>query len=196
MKIYDLSKELFSAETFPGDPIASKKPFRTISDDSPCNLTVLSIGSHNGTHMDAPRHFIPDGKGMDKVDLSKCIGYCKVIDMDGEVKSSDIEVALADGTKRLIIKGNVKITQDAAQQMADMELWFLGIQAMTVGDPNVHRTLLGKEIVILESAVLDNVPVGQYFLVSQPLKMHDLDGSPVRPILIDFGNDREAIYGD
>ena len=61
MKIYDLSKELFSATVFPGDPAPEKRPVMEISGTCPCNLTALSLGSHNGTHMDAPKHFVAGG---------------------------------------------------------------------------------------------------------------------------------------
>lgn len=190
MKIYDLSKELFSASVFPGDPVPGKRPFAEISETCPCNLTVLTLGSHNGTHMDAPKHFVKGGLDMEQVSLSKCVGRCKVIVHSGLFTAEDAQEAMRDGTKRLLIRGEIEITPEGAQALSKGGLYFLGVESMTVGGKNtgvqVHRALLGGEVVILESAVLTDVPAGSYLLSSAPLKMRGLDGSPCRPILIDL----------
>jgi len=68
MKIYDLSKEVFTAAVFPGDPAPSHQPVLELSKGDGCNLTALTLGSHTGTHMDAPSHFVPGGKTIDQVD--------------------------------------------------------------------------------------------------------------------------------
>lgn len=198
--IYDLSKELFSSEVFPGDAAPIRTASREIGEDSVCNLSVISMGSHNGTHIDAPKHFVKDGKDIEHVELKKCMGDCKVVSMNGKVKAVDVEHALSDGSKRLLIKGDIDITPEAAKRMTEMELWFLGVEGMTVGNKEtgveVHRILLGSEIVILESAVLKGVPVGDYTLICQPLKLSGSDGSPVRPLLIYTGDEKEGNYGD
>lgn len=190
MKIYDLSKELFSATVFPGDPAPEKRPVMEISETCPCNLTALSLGSHNGTHMDAPKHFVAGGKDMAQVALEKCVGPCKVIAHSGLFTAEDAHRALADGTKRLLIRGEMEITQEGAEALAADGLWFLGVEGMTVGGKTtgavVHRALLGAEIALLESAVLTDVPAGTYFLSSAPLKMEGLDGSPCRPLLLEL----------
>lgn len=190
MKIYDLSKELFSAAVFPGDPAPAKTPFRTISQTCPCNLTVLTLGSHNGTHMDAPKHFVAGAKDIAQVPLEKCVGPCTVASHTGRLEAEDAQKLLRGGVQRLLIRGEMEITVEAAQVFAASGLWFLGVEGMTVGGPetgaDVHRTLLSAEIVILESAVLDGVPDGTYFLSNAPLRMQGLDGSPCRPLLIDF----------
>ncbi len=190
MKIYDLSKELFSAAVYPGDPAPTKTPFYTIGAEKPCNLTVLTLGSHNGTHMDAPLHFIPNGRDMANVELKKCVGPCTVVEHSGLFGKRDAETALAAGTKRLLIKGEIELTVEGAKALAEGGLWFLGVEHTTVGthetSPFVHRALLSAEIVLLESAVLRDVPAGEYFLSSAPLKMAGLDGSPCRPLLIDL----------
>lgn len=190
MKIYDLSKELFSATVFPGDPAPSKKAFLEISQTCPCNLTVLTLGSHNGTHMDAPKHFVAGAKDIAEVSLEKCVGPCKVIFHSGLLTAEDAQNALKDGTKRLLIRGEMEITPEAAAVFAKNELWFLGVEGMTVGGKDtgavVHRTLLGAEIALLESAVMTEVPAGAYFLSCAPLKMQGLDGSPCRPLLIEL----------
>ena len=193
MKIYDLSKELFSAAVYPGDPAPKKTPFYTIGPEKPCNLTVLTLGSHNGTHMDAPLHFIENGRDMAHVSLEKCVGPCVVIEHSGPFQRADAEKALHAGAKRLLIKGEIELTVDGAEALAAGGLWFLGVEHTTVGthetSPSVHRALLSAEIVLLESAVLRDVPEGNYFLSSAPLKMAGLDGSPCRPLLIDLSGE-------
>lgn len=188
MKIYDLSKELFEAAVFPGDPAPSKTVFFEISDTCPCNVTVLSMGSHNGTHMDAPKHFVAGAKDVTEMDLEKCVGPCKVVLHQGLLTAETAEAFLADGTKRLLIKGDIEITPEAAAAFAKGGLWFLGVEGMTVGGPatgkTVHQNILGAEIALLESAVMTEVEAGEYFLSCAPLKMKGLDGSPCRPLLI------------
>ena len=104
------------------------------------------------------------------MDLEKCVGPCKVIQHHGLLTAEDAAAALADGTKRLLIRGEIEITVEAAEVFAKEELWFLGVEGMTVGNketgPFVHRALLGAEIALLESAVMTDVPAGNYFLSS------------------------------
>lgn len=190
MKLYDLSKELFGASVFPGDPESRQEPVLSMENGAPCNLTRIAMGSHNGTHMDAPRHFCADGKPIDQVELEKCAGPCKLAELHGPVGGEQIAALLADGTKKLLLRGELELSLEAAQKMTECGLELLGVEGMTVGpvgNPGpVHRELLSHEVVILESAVMQGIPEGTYFLVSAPLKYGGLDGAQCRPILIDF----------
>jgi arylformamidase len=146
------------------------------------------MGSHNGTHMDAPKHFVAGAKDVTEMDLEKCVGPCKVVLHQGLLTAETAEAFLADGTKRLLIRGDIEITPEAAAAFAKGGLWFLGVEGMTVGGPatgkTVHQNILGAEIALLESAVMTEVEAGEYFLSCAPLKMKGLDGSPCRPLLI------------
>lgn len=190
MKIYDLSRELFSAPVFPGDPAPERRPAARMEEGSPCNLTEIALGSHSGTHMDAPKHFYRDGRPIDQLDLSKCVGPCRMVSASGKLSPAWVEKAMEGGVKRLLIRGGIEITLEAAQKMTELGLLFLGVEGMTVGPMNdpgpVHLELLGHEVVILESAVMENVPEGVYFLVSAPVKYGGVDGAQVRPLLLDF----------
>ena len=110
MKIYDISHDLFSATVFPGDPKPSYHPVRSIANGDPCNLSLLELGSHNGSHMDAPRHFYADGRTIDQVDLYKCVGLCTLIEHTGVLGRLEIEALTAFSMKRLLIKGDITIT--------------------------------------------------------------------------------------
>lgn len=189
MKIYDLSKELFSAWVFPGDPVPEKEWVSSMEAGASYNLTRLTMGSHNGTHMDAPLHFCAGGRPVDQLDLEKCVGPCKVIAHEGKLLPETVTDVLADGTRRLLIRGEIEITLEAAEKMAELGLWFLGVEGPTVGamgnNGPVHVALLKKEVAILEAALLKDVPEGNYFLVSAPLKLGGVEGAPARPLLLE-----------
>lgn len=188
MRLYDISRELFSSPVYPGDPMPERAPFLSIKNGDVCNLTILSMGSHNGTHLDAPRHFAADGAGVSDIPLEKTIGMCRVVAAHGRITSGQIEEWVHQGTKKLLIKGEIIVTPQAAKTMVQCGLELLGVEGPTVGEEGtqetVHKILLGAEMVILESLVLEEPEPGNYFLAAQPLKMSELDGSPVRPVLI------------
>lgn len=184
----DIAKELFSSPVYPGDPVPEKHPFKSLSDGDSCNLTRLTMGSHCGTHMDAPRHFVPDGIGISEIPLSKVMGMCKVVEAAGPVSAEQTEEWISDGTGKLLIKGDILMTPEAAEVMAAKGLDLIGVEGQTVGADGtqqvIHYTLLQAEVVILEGLDLSVINPGIYFLASQPLKMDGLDGSPVRPVLM------------
>ena len=188
MKIYDISKELFSSSGYPGDPAPEKELFYSTKEGDVCNLTRLTLGSHNGTHLDAPRHFFQEKHGADQIPLEKTIGRCKVAELSGTVSADQIRKLLEPDTRKLLIKGEILLTPEAAQVMAEKKLDLIGVEGQTVGEGetqiSIHRILLEAEVVILEGILLDEVTPGYYFLAAQPLKMEGLDGSPVRPVLL------------
>ena len=187
--IYDITRELFCAEVYPGDPLPSKEHVMSFEKQEPdvCQLTQLTLGSHSGTHMDAPRHFFAEGKTIAQVELWKCMGSCKVVNAPQEVDGNTIEEALKDGTKRLLLKGAVCLTEEAARSVKKRGAVCVGVESLSVGPLSapapVHRILLEAEIVILEGLDLGGVPEGVYDLYAFPLKMEGLDGSPVRAVL-------------
>ena len=92
--IYDITQPLFECEVFPGDPKPEKKIMLRLEKGDVCNLTAFSMCAHNGTHVDAPFHFINDGKGIDKVALEKFIGPAYVKEHKGDVSASDAKEIL------------------------------------------------------------------------------------------------------
>lgn len=192
MKIYDISKEIFSAPVYQGDPTPSVETLLSIKKPYPdsCQLSRITIGSHTGTHLDAPRHFNKNGLDVSEVDLYRCVGPCKVVQGKGRISAKQVEDFLKDGTKRLLIKGeNTIISRECARAAVRHGLYCLGVEGMSVGLPEdewgVHQELLSSNVIILESLCLEKVESGNYFLAAQPLKMGGLDGSPIRAILLD-----------
>ena len=193
MKIYDISQELMGCVVYPGD----KAPEKEIVSDMECgdlyNLTNISICAHNGTHMDAPLHFIKGGLGIDGIPLENVVGDCLVWQFEGELTARDV-LALADEKKekfpkRILIKGNATVTAEAAKIFAEKEIYLLGNESQTVGPENapmeVHKILLEKNVVLLEGIRLSEVDEGEYFLCAAPINIAGGDGAPCRAILIE-----------
>ena len=96
--IYDISQPLFECEVFPGDPKPEKRVLLRMEKGDVCNLTGFSMCAHNGTHVDAPSHFLKDGKGIDRVGLEKFIGPAYVVGHEGDVTAKDAEKMLEKTT--------------------------------------------------------------------------------------------------
>ena len=91
MKVYDISQEIFGCKVFPGDPSPKKESLLSIENGDICNLSALSMCVHNGTHVDAPYHFLADGNTIDKVDLDRFVGYAYVSEHTGDIGAEDAE---------------------------------------------------------------------------------------------------------
>lgn len=187
--IYDISQPLFECVVFPGDPKPEKIIDRRMADGSLYNLTSLKMCAHNGTHVDAPFHFINEGKGIDQIALEKFIGQARVISHEGNVSAEDAKRMLSNGDKKILIKGNATVTLEAANVFAEAKVDLVGNESQTVGPEDapmaVHLALLGAEVVLLEGIRLAEVPDGNYMLNCAPLNLTDTDGAPCRAILMD-----------
>lgn len=202
MKIYDITQELFSCAVYPGDPSPEKEIKLSISDGAVCNLTAFKMCAHNGTHVDAPYHFINDGKTIDHVDMERFIGYAFVISPEGDITAEDAhsfisqarEAALSsentecDCYNRILVKGDATMTEDAAKVFAENRIMLFGNESQTVGPLDapmaVHLIMLGAEIVLLEGIRLGEVPDGVYLLNSAPINLGGSDGAPCRAVLL------------
>ena len=190
MQIFDITRELFSAPVYPGDPHPEFRNVLGYNKPQPdiCQVSALTLGSHSGTHLDAPLHFLPDGKDIAQLDLTRAVGECTVRTAQGTITRETAAALTADRPARLLIRGEICLTPDAARVFAERGLMTLGVEDLTVGtpetSPEIHRILLSAEILILESLDLSAVPDGCYFLSAAPLKMAGLDGSPIRALLI------------
>lgn len=192
MKIYDISQEVFSCAVYPGDPEPKKQTLCATADGDLYNMTAFSMCAHNGTHVDAPFHFIGDGKTVDQMDVSIFVGACFVARHEGNVNAADAEAILekAGGAERILIAGKVTVTAEAAEVFAAGGIKLLGNEGQTVGPEDapmqVHLILLRQEVTLLEGIVLGEVPEGHYFLSAAPLNLSGADGAPCRAYLIDW----------
>lgn len=195
MKIYDISQEVFGCQVYPGDPTPKKRVISSMEKGDLYNLTAFSMCAHNGTHIDAPFHFIKDGKTVDSVSLDTFIGMAYVAEHNGIVSADDATEILekakkqnSEVAKRILIKGDAEVSAEAAKVFAESNILLLGNESQTVGPENapmeVHFILLGAGAVLLEGIRLAEVSEGVYFLNAAPLNLSGADGSPCRAILI------------
>ena len=197
MKIYDISQEVFGCEVYPDDPMPEKTMLRSMENGEVYNLTVFRMCAHNGTHIDAPFHFIQDGKTVDEICLEAFVGMSYVAEHRGILTGDDAAEIMEkakkqnpEAAKRILIKGDAEVSLEAAKVFASSDLLLLGNESQTIGPKNapmaVHLALLGAKVILLEGIRLSEVPEGVYLLNAAPLNLSGADGSPCRAVLIDF----------
>ncbi len=190
---------------WPGDPPVSISRVKDMTQGDTINLSIISMGVHSGTHVDAPLHFINGGKGVDEIPLTTIVGRARVIEIrDAEsIKPDELyEHRLRRGERILFKTRNssrvwqqnefvedfVFLSADAAEFLVDCGVRAVGVDYLSVGSyrhggSDVHRILLGGGIWIIEGLDLSAVAPGRYYLVCLPLKISKGDGAPARAIL-------------
>ena len=195
MKIYDISQEVFSCQVYPGDPRPERKILKSMENGEKYNLTAFDMCAHNGTHIDAPLHFIKDGKTVDEISLEAFVGMAYVAEHQGVVTGEDATCIMekakakdAEAAKRILLKGDVEVSLEAAKVFAAAEILLLANEPQAIGPQNapmaVHLELLGANVILLEGIRLAEVAEGVYFLNAAPLNLSGADGAPCRAILV------------
>ena len=170
-------------------------------------LSAYSMGAHSGTHIDAPMHFVRDGASIEQLPLNALIGPARVIDIPDAVQAIDAaELNKHDwrGVPRVIFRTRsalhgwmssstfhrdfAYIAPDAAQLLADAGVQLVGIDYISAEQfgapaPLTHRTLLGRNIPIVEGLALDRISAGDYDLIVLPIKVGGHEGAPARAVL-------------
>ncbi len=190
---------------WPGDPEVHIERVRSMEQGNVCNVSFLSMGAHTGTHMDAPLHFIRDGKSLDQLPLEATIGPARVIEIkDREsIKLEQLRPHKIKAGERILFKTQnsqkswklkafdeefVYISQEAALHLAQCKVQTVGIDYLSVGGfrydgVETHHALLGAGIWIIEGLNLAQVKPGKYELICLPLKAIGIEGAPARAIL-------------
>jgi kynurenine formamidase len=174
--------------------------------------TQLKLYSHAGTHADAPRHFLPEGKTLEQVDPSKCVGPALVIDVSHRGANELLTVEdlgerakeIGPGSRVILYTGwgthaeqadyrtsFPRISRDLAEWLVAQGIWLLGVEMPSVASladkaelTEVHQTLLRGEVVIVECLInVDQLP-SEVFFIALPLKIQGGDGSPVRAVAL------------
>lgn len=204
-KIFDLTVPLSrQLPTFPGDPAFQVEPAYRIQDGHPCNVSRLTLGSHAGTHVDAPYHFVESGLRVDELPLEILTGKARVVSVPAReaVDRQDLEnLDLRDDLRVLFKTRNsgllrqpefrpdfVYLTADAASYLVQIGIklvgWdYLSIEKFGNREFPAHHALLGAGVVIVEGLDLSQVEAGDYELTCLPLKLAEGDGAPARVIL-------------
>ena len=146
MKIIDISQEVFSCQLYPGDPSPVMNRMMSIVEGDAYNLTGFSMCAHNGTHIDAPFHFLQNGRSVDQMGLEPYVGTCFVARHDGDVSSKDAERIIKKASavcadKRILIAGQATVTAGAAHVFAESKILLLGNEGPTIGPLNTPSVL-------------------------------------------------------
>jgi polyketide cyclase len=205
MKIHDVTRLISEDMTVYKDR-ESKKIKRTIVDDyekADYYESRMDMDMHCGTHIDAPLHMLKGGDTIEKYDLSKFIGDCKVFDLtdvDEAIRKKDIENLDIQKDDIVIFKTKnsfdqgynpkfVYIEEDAAMYLSEKGIKTVGIDAMSIErdkkEHPSHKIILGANIGVIEDLYLKNVGQGQYFLSALPLNIRGSEASPIRAVLIE-----------
>jgi arylformamidase len=182
---------------YPGDPEPIKELLASLETGDGYNLSAFSMCAHNGTHVDAPLHFLKDGRGVGSVALEKFVGPAYVGTAQGDVNEREARALLKAAQKacpgaerRILIKGNATVTLEAAKTFANAGIDLIGNESQTVGPEDapmaVHLALLSAEVILLEGVRLSEVPDGAYLLNCARLNLGETDGSPCRAILMNL----------
>jgi arylformamidase len=180
----------------------------TIGPDSVANVSIIEFGAHTGTHMDSPRHFMPDGKTIELLDVETLVGPAQLVEIYNrdnitaeDLGAANIEPGIerilfkTDNTKRKLVHDHqfhrdyVGVAPSGATWLVEHGIRLVGIDYCSIGQygkENIatHRTLLGAGVVVIETLVLDNVEAGLYTLIAVPPKFSGAEGSPCRAILL------------
>lgn len=192
MQMIDITQELFSCEVFPGDPAPRREVLASIAAGDAYNLTALSLCAHNGTHLDAPAHFIAEGATIDEIPAERFLGPAYVAERRGPLSEEDAREILAraracDAPERILLKGQLVVTAEAARVFASAGVGLLGNESQTFGPADapaeVHRILLGAGTVLLEGIRLQDAEEGRYMLSALPLRLGGCEGAPCRAVL-------------
>jgi len=205
MTVYDATVPLHEhLPTWDNEPPPVCRPIKEIGvDGESARVSVLTLGLHSGTHVDAPCHYIPGGAGVDVLPVEALVGPCRVVEVDSvrliEPEHLNPE---AVGTERLLLKTGcgqlwddprfrrdfVALSPAAAGWLVQQGVRLVGIEYVSIdpydADPaEAHLTLLAAGVVVLEGLDLRAVPPGEYDLAALPLKVVGADGAPARVVL-------------
>lgn len=208
--IYDVTVPISNElPTWPGDPGVQLTVWRSLSSGDAANVSMLNLGAHTGTHVDAPAHFIEGAPKVESLPLEILIGEAQVVEVPDDVFAIDEEFALdhcAPGTTRIIFKtrnsafwneSNPEFHTDftyldlkAAERLVERGIKLVGIDYLSIEkydstQHEIHLALLSHGVVILEGLNLTDVPAGRYELICLPLRLRTSkgDGAPARVVL-------------
>ncbi len=209
MRLIDVTLPLGeNLPTYPGDPPFVRWRYRTL-DSGPFEVSLFSFGAHNGTHVDAPRHFIPGADDAASLAPELLCGAARVLDLrDKDRAISEAELRRHDlrGVQRLLLRTlpgrdlnreltapGAHLTPDAARYLIDeVEVRLVGMDRLSIeadgsSDFPVHHLLLGADVVIVEGLDLREATAGDYTLWCLPLRIADAEAAPARVLLQERG---------
>ena len=206
--IHDVSVPITNTmPVWPSDPPVKLTPQSHLSRDKShtVRLTTIQMGSHTGTHIDAPWHFVENGRQLNQIPIETLVGKANVFELPDirSIGRQDVERLPLSGVERVLFKTEnskhwndgrffeefVYLEPEAAQVLVDHGVKLVGIDYLSIDKFKsekhpTHFVLLERNVVILEGLNLSAVAPGEYDLVALPLNLQDADGAPTRVILI------------
>jgi arylformamidase len=207
MRYYDLTLPLGAATpTWPGDPTVQTEAALAVGHGDGVNVTRLTLGSHSGTHVDAPRHLFTAGAGVDTLSLAALWGPAWVTQVSAPrlIGVGDlVALGLPPTCRRLLLRTAnsergvlqsvfareyVALSPEAARWLVAQGMLLVGLDALSVDrydaeELPAHHILLSGGVIIVEGLELRAVPPGEYELCCLPLRLSDGDGAPARVVL-------------
>jgi arylformamidase len=198
--------------TWPGNAPVSIEPVKRIAQGASSNVSILHIGTHCGTHVDAPCHFIDGTAGVDKIDQDVLVGPARLFQLPDAKYIDRQTLGKLDlsGVKRLLLGTRNSsllqqdhtsdysfITGDGARYLVEKGIELVGIDYLSIeeykkeGYPT-HHILLEAGVVIVEGLDLSEVPTGDYELMCLPIKIKDADGAPARVLLRELAEEESC----
>ena len=210
MRIHDVSLTISpDLVVWPGDPSIHLERAKKIEEGANANSSIINMSVHSGTHVDAPFHFLPGGKGIEQLDLDVLIGPAIVYDLSDRTNVIDAQtlqnLKIAKGTRRVLFKTRnsrywadgtkefhpdfVGVDLDGANYLVEFGIKLIGMDYLSVSPYKksrpTHEALLNKEIIIVEGLNLSEINPGPYQLYCFPLKLKGSDGAPARVVLVE-----------
>ena len=170
-----------------------------------CNVSTISMGSHTGTHMDSPLHFLREGVSLDQMPPEATVGPARVIEIKNPVAidADELKPHKLKAGERILFKTRnsrrdwvnepfdedfIYISQEAARLIARARVRTVGVDYLSVGGfkrdgVETHQILLGQGIWIVEGLNLGKIKPGRYELLCLPIKVAKSDGAPARALL-------------
>ena len=192
---------------YPNNPQFSIQRVQDLEKGENANVSLITIGSHTGTHIDAPSHFVPGGKTIDQIPLEAMNGVAKLFDLRGnaeitkellmksDISEGDIIILKTDNSN--VFQGDVVLTDyvtlnyEAAEYLVEKKIKMVCIDYMTIERPrrkrisgrSIHSILLSNEVLIAETLKLTEIEEGAYQMFCFPISVIGADGAPVRIVL-------------
>ncbi len=206
MPLLDVSLRLSpELPCYPGNPAFELQPVKRIARGDSSNVSALNLGTHTGTHVDAPRHFLDGGAGADELPLDVLVGAARVVHFPrvGAVTAGQLQDVDLRGVTRLLIRTDnsagwaagsrfnpdfVYLADDGARLLVERGIRLVGVDYLSVerfkapGAPT-HHALLDQGVVVVEGLDLSAAQPGDYELLCLPLKIAGGDGAPARVLL-------------
>ena len=204
-KLLDVSVPLTRGlATYPGNPPFELQPIKRIADGGSSNVSRLVMGTHTGTHVDAPKHFIDDGAAVDALSLDLLIGRARVVEIArrGPINAADLEREHLRDDLRVLFKtpnsafwnsevfqeDYAHLSENGARYLVDQGVKVVGVDYLSVeqfkkpGAP-AHKALLSNGVIIIEGLNLADAEPGMYEMYCLPLRVAGGDGAPARVVL-------------